>query len=62
MLDQMAERKLIKLRKPKKTVKQSNSKLSDEKLAFYLSGPVMTDEEYEEYKRTRKWMNKWRTI
>ncbi len=26
-----------------------------------LNGPIMTDEEYENYQQNRKWMNQWRT-
>ena len=25
-----------------------------------LAGPVMTDEEYKEYKKINKWMGKWK--
>ncbi len=28
---------------------------------FLLNGPVMTDEEYENYQQARKWMNQWPT-
>lgn len=61
ILDDMANKKLIKLKKPKARREKSESKLSDERLAFYLSAPVMSDEEYENYKQTREWMNRWRT-
>lgn len=28
--------------------------------AFLLSGPTMSDEQYEHYLENRKWMNQWR--
>ncbi len=28
---------------------------------FLLNGPIMTDEEYENYQQNRKWISQWRT-
>lgn len=61
MLDDMASRKLIRLRKAKVRSRKSELNNSEDRFAFYLSGPVMSDEEFESYKTTREWMNKWRT-
>jgi hypothetical protein len=33
----------------------------DQLKQLLLNGPVMTDEEYENYQHIRKWMNQWRT-
>ena len=62
LLDEMAAKKLIKLKKSKQTNKRPNSRKGKDRLQFYLSAPVMSDEEYESYKRSREWMNQWRTI
>lgn len=36
------------------------SKLEKEQLKqLLLHGPIMTDEEYESYQQTKRWMNQW---
>ena len=58
LLDDLANLGLFKLRKVKSNKK--SSKL--DRREFYLSAPVMTDEEYENYQQARDWMNQWRQI
>jgi hypothetical protein len=32
-----------------------------ERRAFYLSAPVMSDEDFQHYQESRRWMSEWRT-
>lgn len=42
---------------------EQNKDISEiEKRDFYLSAPVMSDEERENYKEVKEWMNQWRKI
>ena len=63
MLDKMANRKLIKLKKlPRVKAKKRSTKKVSDRIDFYISGPVMSDLEYDEYVNARKWMDRWRAI
>lgn len=61
ILDEMASKNLIRFRKTIGRSAKAKSAPADDRLAFYLSGPVMSDEEYRNYELTREWMNQWRT-
>lgn len=47
---------ILKVKVNKKTEKKPLSPLQKKLLA----GPVMSEEEYKEYKKTNKWMAKWK--
>lgn len=64
------QRKIVKAELDKKTTEKKKpvKKRSEEKKEltdyqkFLLNFPVMSDEQYKEYKQIRKNLNKWRTI
>ena len=56
IINDLAKRGSVKLQRIKDVKRKSKS----ERQAFYLSAPVMTDEELIRNKEIKQWMNQWR--
>lgn len=54
LLDELEKKGALKIRRAKNDRRPAKKN----RLDFYLSGPVMSDEEYENYTNAREWMNR----